>query len=126
MADTTQLGSKLKELRLKAGLSLRDVSEKSGVDDSLLSKIENGQVKKPTQANLNRLASFYDIEAEELYTLAGYTVSTTLPTYAPYLRSKYDLPPEAISELRQHFDYVKQKYQSQDNNDDETGQSTAA
>ncbi len=114
MSRTTHLGSKLSELREEAKLSLRDVAAETGVNDSLLSKMENGLVKQPTQENFDRLAQFYGIDAEELYTLAGYKIATNLPGYGPYLRTRYDLPAEAVDELRSHFEYIKQKYEDTD------------
>jgi hypothetical protein len=49
----------------------------------------------------------------DLYVLAGYGGSETLPGFAPYLRAKYDLPPEAISQLEAHFELLNQKYHSE-------------
>lgn len=110
MAHEPRLGSTLGDLRQKAGVSLRTVAAATGLDDSVLSKIENGGVKQPTQDTLRRLADYYDVEVEELYTMAGYEIAGDLPSFAPYLRSKYKLEAEAIEELRNHFDYIRTKY----------------
>ena len=107
----------MKELRLERGLSLRDVAAKTGVSDSLLSKMETGRTTKPTQESLNRLALFYEIDPEELWTLADYQIASSLPSFTPYLRSRYDLPAEAIDEMRNHFDYIKAKYEGKKNKD---------
>lgn len=111
MSQATPVGERLKELRLERGLSLRDVAAKTGVSDSLLSKMETGRTTKPTQESLNRLALFYEIDPEELWTLAEYKIASSLPSFTPYLRSRYDLPPEAIDEMRNHFDYIQAKYE---------------
>jgi transcriptional regulator with XRE-family HTH domain len=106
----TPLGKRLLELRLKRGLSLRDIAAETGVADSLLSKMERGLTAQPTQSNLNRLAEFYEIDPEELWTLADYHISTRLPAVGPYLRSRYKLPEEAVHEMESYFDYIQQKY----------------
>ena len=119
MEQKNQLANKLAKLRADSGLTTRQVMDKSGVDHSLLSKIERGQIGQPSQDILRRLAELYEADIAELYTLAGYKVFRRLPNYDPYLRSKYNLPAEAIDELKQHFDYIKQKYeQGQDQDQD--------
>ena len=63
---------------------------------------------------MSRLADFYDIDPEELWTLADYHIATRLRSFTTYLRSRYDFPPEAIAELGGHFDYLKQGYAKND------------
>jgi transcriptional regulator with XRE-family HTH domain len=49
--------SKLKQERLRAGLSLADVSKRSGIDSAALSRLENGQQPNPTLDTLYRYAA---------------------------------------------------------------------
>jgi hypothetical protein len=44
----------LKHQREQAGLSLTDVSERSGLDRGMLSRLENGKILNPTMATLWR------------------------------------------------------------------------
>lgn len=108
------LAERLREERTKKGLSLRQVASEAGVDDSNLSKIENGAVTKPSTETLQALSQFYAVPLEDLYSLAGYAAPTELPSLGPYLRSKYDLSPEAAQEITAYFDFVKQKYEQED------------
>jgi transcriptional regulator with XRE-family HTH domain len=48
--------AELKRRRDEQGLSLADVSERSGLDRGLLSRLENGKVLNPTMATLWRYA----------------------------------------------------------------------
>ncbi len=48
--------AELKRRRDEQGLSLADVSERSGLDRALLSRLENGKVLNPTMATLWRYA----------------------------------------------------------------------
>ena len=51
-----------------------------------------------------------DIPAEDLLALAGYDVPDRLPNFTPYLRAKYELPPEAIADLERYFDLLRNYY----------------
>lgn len=48
------LVSKLRQLREEAGLSLTDISERSGMDKAMLSRLENGHVSNPGIATITR------------------------------------------------------------------------
>jgi transcriptional regulator with XRE-family HTH domain len=90
-ATKEPLGEALARLRRDAGLSLRQVQERTGIDRSLLSRIESGAVQKPGPDTLSRLAPVLGVTASALLTLAGYTTSQAeaLPAIRPYLRTKY-------------------------------------
>ena len=47
---------------------------------------------------------------EDLYALAGYKTPDELPTFRPYMRAKYDLPPEAVRELESYFEFLRNQY----------------
>jgi len=48
--------AQLKRERERRGLSLADVSERSGLDKGMLSRLENGKIMNPTQTTLWRYA----------------------------------------------------------------------
>ena len=58
----------LKELRKKRGYTQIAVQMKTGIEQSLLSKFENGERTPPTETLL-RLADFYDVSID--YILCG-------------------------------------------------------
>jgi predicted nucleotidyltransferase len=60
-----KFGSTVREQRETLGKSLRDVSEAVGVDLSLLSKWERGE-RRPTEADVSRLASALNLEVRAL------------------------------------------------------------
>ncbi|WP_340701008.1 helix-turn-helix transcriptional regulator [Brevibacillus borstelensis] len=41
-------GESIRALRIKSGMSLHDLSEKTGISSSYIVRIENGQIKKPS------------------------------------------------------------------------------
>lgn len=91
MSTRSDLASTLRRLRLRGGLSVRDLEDVSGVARSVISRVENGQYLSPTPSTLTRLASGLGADASVLLTAAGYTATQAeaLPTAKVYLRSKY-------------------------------------
>ncbi len=64
------LGDYLKEQRVSARLSLRQLSEQAGVSNPYLSQIERG-LRKPSADVLQQIAKALRISAEQLYIRAG-------------------------------------------------------
>src|SRR3954470_1987948 len=64
------LGDYLKEQRLQARLSLRQLAEQAGVSNPYLSQIERG-LRKPSAEVLSQIAKAMRISAESLYVRAG-------------------------------------------------------
>jgi transcriptional regulator with XRE-family HTH domain len=65
-------GEYLKELRIRQKLSLRDVSDKTGMSYSYLAQIENGKRNPPGHELMNKLATVYHVAVAELLKKAGY------------------------------------------------------
>ena len=65
------LGDYLKEQRIAAALSLRELAEQSGVSNPYLSMVERG-VRNPSAQVLHQIAKALQISAEQLYIRAGY------------------------------------------------------
>jgi transcriptional regulator with XRE-family HTH domain len=64
------LGDYLKEQRVGAALSLRELAEQSGVSNPYLSMVERG-VRNPSAQVLQQIAKALHISAEQLYIRAG-------------------------------------------------------
>jgi transcriptional regulator with XRE-family HTH domain len=64
------LGDYLKEQRLAAKLSLRQLAEQAGVSNPYLSQIERG-LRRPSAEVLQQLAKALRVSAETLYVRAG-------------------------------------------------------
>lgn len=91
-------------------LSLVDAADASDLDPSYWNKLENGHYQKPAPPHLSAIADILKVPVEDLYALAGYEVPERLPSFQPYLRAKYNLPPEAISDLERYFEYLRSYY----------------
>jgi transcriptional regulator with XRE-family HTH domain len=66
------LGSYLKEVRKKSGLSLREVEEATDISNAYLSQLENGRVTQPSPHILHAVAAVYRVPYETLMERAGY------------------------------------------------------
>ena len=64
------LGEYLREQRVSAQLSLRQLAEQTGVSNPYLSQIERG-LRKPSAEVLQQLAKAFRVSAEQLYVHAG-------------------------------------------------------
>lgn len=68
--DTHQLGEYIREQRLAAQVSMRQLAQSAGVSNPYLSQVERG-LRRPSAEILNRIAMGLRISAETLYVRAG-------------------------------------------------------
>ena len=71
MEELKMRGKKLREIREKKGLSLREAARKAVVSPTLLSLVETGK-RKPTSALLVKLAPVLSVPQDELLFLYDY------------------------------------------------------
>lgn len=109
-SNSQRLGEYIRDRRLSRGLSLNDAAKVSGLHHSYWSKLENGFYKGPSPVHLQVIARTVEVDIEDLYALAGYEIPERLPTFKPYLRAKYNLPPEAVADLERWFDFLRNQY----------------
>ena len=93
MNETQNLGSIVRRQRNRLGLSLKDLSAKSGVSISHLGRIENEQ-RYPSTNILRKIAKPLELDEKELFNLAGYLPeeqSKTNDLYKHKLLSELDI-----------------------------------
>jgi transcriptional regulator with XRE-family HTH domain len=66
MAMATLLGSRLKAVRERIGLSRSEAARRAGIDPAMLHRIENADNSAPTFETIVRLAQVLDIDLEWL------------------------------------------------------------
>lgn len=71
MEDKT-LASVVKSAREKVGISQRELSRRTGIDNNTLAKIEKGERKKPNVLSLRKISYILNIKLEELLKLSDY------------------------------------------------------
>lgn len=110
-ADMT-LGRLLSNARQEAGLTMRQLAERADVQLTVLHRLSNDEVQDPKPAQLIRLAEALELNAAELFLLAGVPVPTELPSVEALLRSEYDLPQAALEEARRDIDAIVARYKN--------------
>jgi len=81
------LGARLRDVRLRSGLSLREVSRQLGVSPSFVSQLENGK-SQPSVATLYSIAQLLEVSIDELFSVDGPRVDGAGP--APVLATVTD------------------------------------
>jgi transcriptional regulator with XRE-family HTH domain len=104
------LGELIRQARERAGLSLRNLEAVTGISRTMLHRLESNHIDDPGADTLLRLADALELNSDDLFILMGYQPSTGLPSLAPYLRAKYQLPPHALAEAIEALDEIFEKY----------------
>ena len=81
---------RMEDLRNRRKLTLKEVAEKTGIDYSTLSRIENGNVKKVGDDVLLKLARFFGVSTDFLLGI------TNVPDKKNYTIEELGLTPEAL------------------------------
>ena len=76
-----QLGQLLKTQRLEKNLSMKNVYKATGIHDSTLSRIENGETPEPPARTIKKLSDLYESNAVELFISCGYLQVSDLEKY---------------------------------------------
>lgn len=63
----------IKNARVEKGISQRELSRQTGIDNNTIAKIENGSRRKTNPLSLKKLAFVLNLELSELLVLSGYT-----------------------------------------------------
>lgn len=106
-----ELGKRLRARREELGLSLRQLAERAETTDTTIIRIEQGAYAAPAPDKLSRIAAALDLSLADVFALAEYAVPDDLPSFQPYLRSKYrDMPREAVDDLNKAFHRIVRKH----------------
>lgn len=103
---TNVLGHYLRAQREAAGLSVRQLASRVGVDHGYLVRLEGGQKSNPSAELLYRLAEALELDNTELLSLIGIKPSSSLPSAPVYFRHKYGMNPadaKRLAELVEDF-----------------------
>ena len=71
--DNKSLASVISSAREKLGISQRELSRRTGIDNNTVAKIEKGERKKPNTLSLIKLSKELNIDLKLLLELSGYT-----------------------------------------------------
>jgi transcriptional regulator with XRE-family HTH domain len=110
-SELKALAKLLRETREGLGISGRELAKRSAITPSNIVRLEQGAIANPRPETLKAIADVLGLDLADVYAAAGYVQPNGLPSFAPYLRSKYaDLPAGAKQELERSFKAVAKKY----------------
>lgn len=66
MSKPSKLHAALGKLRAASGMSVRQVTERTGIDHSTVQRMESGGIKHPTFTNVCKMARLYGISITDL------------------------------------------------------------
>ncbi len=106
-----RLGRWLRAKRQEAGLSTIQLGKQAGMSDTTIVRLEQGAFSAPAPDKLARIADVLGIELADVYAMADYAVPENLPSFQPYLRTKYrGMPQKAIKDLDTAFARIAKKH----------------
>jgi transcriptional regulator with XRE-family HTH domain len=106
-----ELGRRLRTRREELELSVRDLERIAGVDNGTIVRIEQGAFAAPAPDKLSRLAEALGLSLADVFALADYAIPSELPSFQPYLRTKYrGLPVEAVEQLDRTFQRLAKRH----------------
>lgn len=71
--EENKLAELVKTSREKLGISQRELSRRTGIDNNSISQIEKGERRKPNSLSLVKLSKVLNIDLDELMNASGYT-----------------------------------------------------
>ena len=105
------LGKILRDRRESLGLSLRQVGKQAELPDVTILRFEQGAFAAPAPDKLARVAEVLGLTLADVYALADYAVPSDLPSFTPYLRTKYrNLPVEDIDKIEAYASRLARKH----------------
>ena len=113
--ESPTLASAIRQAREAAGLSIRQLAALVGINYSVLSRIEAGQVTRPSAEVLQNMADVLELDATELLAFIG--VKATLPEPRVYFRRAYGMTEDEAEEAASIIaDLRAKRHRSSDGN----------
>lgn len=102
--DVTNVGATLRRRRLELGWTMRALEDASGVDDAVISRIENGEIAQPRVDKITRIATALGLDP---LTVLGDAAGTEPLTLAGFLQRRYpELPADSAADIERYVDRV--------------------
>lgn len=102
------LGAFIRKRRLKLGISARELARRAGVADVV--RLEQGGLLNPRAESLRGVANGLEVPLSDLLAAADWLPPKELPTFRPYLRTKYRLPDDAVEEMEAFMARLAKKH----------------
>lgn len=103
------LGDYLRISRENISMSQDQVHKLTGITDSRLHRIENGETQNPPANDLKLLASIYNIDLIDLFIRAGYLDNNDVIHFKYVFTGVELLEPEEKKHIQQQIDFLLQR-----------------
>lgn len=108
--DVTEVGDTLRRRRVELGWTMRTLEEASGVDDAVISRIENGEIAQPRLDKITRMATALGLDPMTVIAEAN-DVTVSQPSLDAYLTARYPgLPDTAVQRIERYVERVLRDY----------------
>lgn len=104
------LGQYLEQAREDNGVSLRQLVAATGIPQTTINRLLKDEVEKPNPEHLTRLADALELNASDVFVVAGLPIPQGMPSIEALLRAEYDLPDEAVAEAKRNIQAIAEKY----------------
>jgi transcriptional regulator with XRE-family HTH domain len=105
------LGALLRQKREELGLNSRQLGEIAGLDGTTVLRFEEGAFAAPRPDKLARVAEALGLSLADVYAMADYAVPNDLPSFRPYLRTKYrGMPAEDLEKIEAYAERLARKH----------------
>lgn len=106
------LGMVLDDARKGAAMSVRQLAEASDVPKSEVGRLLRDEQERLNPDSLARLAAVLELNAADLFLLAGMPLPNEVPSVEALLRTEYDLPESAVREATAQIEAIVDRYKS--------------
>ncbi|MBV9487127.1 MAG: hypothetical protein JO246_13840 [Frankiaceae bacterium] len=93
-------------------MSVRQLAVAADVPKSVVDRLLRDQVESPAPHHVSRLAAVLELNAADMFLLAGMPVPIEMPSMEALLRTEYDLPEQAVQEAKAQIDKIVSRYKS--------------
>lgn len=114
--EATDLGTRLREVRVLRGKSLSAVARAAAISTAYLQKLEAGGVKQPSPKVLHQLSEALELDYAALMALVGYVVPGAAQGSSPRRRNRLihalgseELTDEEARELARYLDWYRHR-----------------
>jgi transcriptional regulator with XRE-family HTH domain len=114
-SQPTTLGEAIRQARKAVGLSSRQLAPLVGIHHSVLSRIERGEVTRPSPKLLQNIAEVTETDPSTLLAFLG--VKATLPEPRVYFRKAYGMTEEEAEEAEAVIAELRAKRRRSSNKD---------
>lgn len=110
-----RVGRYVKYQRRKRRWSLQNLARKTSLTPSFLTRLESGKYKDISFGAMEQLANGFDVPFVVFLKKCGIAEDAfvSLPDFEFYLREKFQMPTEAVEDMKLFLEFMMKKYRKE-------------